>query len=170
MSETSLTYKEFVLPASVVTKRDVSQLVNEAERVDSELTTATVRAHITTGVAVSPVFSGTFSDFLALNKLEFEESKARTALIKQLRLLKDNVPIIHLTFAVSADIESLQKLTAWFRQSVSPQVVLEVGLQPALVAGVYIRTTNHVHDLSLRAALAGKHDLLVKELEGLRSA
>lgn len=115
-------YTKFSLPPSVVTKRDVSRLVDEAERIDGEMTTATVRAHVASGVAASPMFSGQFSDFLAQNKLVFEESKARTDLIQQLRKLKDKAPIIHLTLAVQADAESLQKLTQWFRNSVHPQV------------------------------------------------
>jgi len=118
--------------------------------------------------AETPAFSGQFTDFLTDNKLDFSESKVRTDIIKELRLLKTKAPVVHTTFAVPADIESLQTLAAWFRKSVHPQVLLEIGLQPALVAGVYIRTPNHVHDMSLRSALAGKREVLVKDLEELR--
>ena len=161
-------YTTLVLPSSVVTKRDVSRMVTEAERIDSEMTTATVHAHIANGMVQSPAFSGQFSDFLTQNKLVFEESGARTELIQQLRKLKDAAPVVHLTLAVQADPESLQQLTQWFRNSVHPQVVVAVGLQPALVAGVYVRTPNRVLDYSLRHALEGKHSMLVGELEALR--
>jgi F0F1-type ATP synthase delta subunit len=53
---------------------------------------------------------------------------------------------------------------------VHKQAVIEVGLQPALIAGVYIRTPNHVQDLSLRAMLKGGRDILIKELEALRGS
>jgi F0F1-type ATP synthase delta subunit len=61
----------------------------------------------------------------------------------------------------------LQELIAWLRSSVHPQAVISVGLQPALVAGVYLRTPNHVHDLSMRAVLKKSRGLLTKELEAL---
>ena len=82
--------------------------------------------------------------------------------------MKDKVPVIHMTFAVQADPTSLQQIVQWLRSSVHPQVVISVGLQPSLVAGVYMRTPNHVRDLSLRTLLTGQHEVLVKELEALR--
>jgi len=62
----------------------------------------------------------------------------------------------------------LQELVLWFRKSVNKQTLLEVGLQPALVGGVYIRTPNHVHDFSLRSKLQGQRELLMTELGALR--
>ena len=155
-------YTKFVLPTSVVTKLDVSRLVNELEKVDNELTAAAVRKQD----HVQPVMSQQLAEFLEQNKVSLDEGD-RGDLIKQLRLLKENVPVIHMTFAVTADQESLQKLVQWLRAE-TPQAVIAVGLQPGLVAGVYLRTPNHVHDLSLRNALDGRRDVLVKELETLR--
>jgi len=155
-------YTKFVLPTSVVTKLDVSRLVNELEKVDNELTAAAVRKQD----HVQPVMSQQLAEFLEQNKVSLDDDD-RGDLIKQVRLLKDNVPVIHMTFAVTADQESLQKLVQWLRAE-TPQAVIAVGLQPGLVAGVYLRTPNHVHDLSLRNALDGRRDVLVKELETLR--
>ena len=115
-----------------------------------------------------PTMSAQLSEFLKKNDLNLEESKTRSALIKQLRTMKDKVPIVHMTFAVETDAESLQQLAAWLRSSIHPQAVIDVGLQPALVAGVYLRTPNHVHDLSLRGKLQGSRELLVKELGAFR--
>lgn len=169
MSETAIkTYADFVLPGNVVTQIDVSRLVREMERVDNELTASSVRKKAGVAEAAKPALSSQLADFLAQNKLSIEGSRERDNLIKQVRLLKDKVPVIHMTFAVTADGESLEKLVAWVRGTVHPQAVIEIGLQPDLIAGVYIRTPNHVHDFSWRALLKGKHDLLVKELEALR--
>ncbi len=155
---------DFVLPIAIITKVDVSRLVTEVEKVDNELTTAAVRAKKGSRKHAQPILSQQLTDFLESNKTELSNSQARRELIKQLRTLKDKVPIIHMTFAAQADRESLQQLTQWLRSSIHPQAVIEVGLQPALVAGVYMRTPNHVYDLSLRALLQGKHESLVKEL------
>lgn len=164
------TYADFILPPSVVSKRDVSRLVDEVERVDNSLTTSLVRAKTGITEQISVVLSEGLKEFLIQNQLTLKSSRERTDLIKQLRQLKDTVPVIHMTFAVTADPDSLQQLTAWLRTSVHRQAVISVGLQPALVAGVYLRTPNHVHDLSLRAMLDGSHGILVKELETLRAS
>lgn len=169
MSKTETkTYTDFALPANVVSKLDVSRLVRDAERVDNELTNSTVRKKTGAKNVTASVLSDQLTEFLAINKLSFQDSKERSQLIKQLRVLKDKVPVTHMTFASVADPESLQSIALWLRESVHPQAVIEVGLQPALVAGVYLRTPNHVHDLTLRGKLQGQRGLLVKELEALR--
>lgn len=169
MTEEVIVKETLTLPASIVTLRDLARLVEEAEELDNELTTTTVRAHVSQGVPEQPIVTAAFADFLAENHLEFNESKAREQLVKQLRALKDEVPVVHMTFAVPADNESLQQLASWVRQSLHKQAVLEIGLQQALVAGVYVRTTNRIHDLSMRTALKGKRDILLKDLEAFRA-
>lgn len=165
------THESFVLPMSIVSKLDVAHLVNEAERVDNELTTIDVRTKAESSLQTNaPAMSEQFTAFLEQNAITFNDSRERSHLIKELRLLKDNVPTIHMTFATEADRESLQQLAKWLRESIHPQAVIAVGLQPALVAGVYLRTPNHVMDLSLRAALKGGRGLLTKELEALRGS
>lgn len=169
MSESDVkTYADFVLPPSVVSKVDLSRLVSEAELIDTELTAMAVRAKTSNQQQSAPVLSTPLTEFLGQNQLTFGASQQRSDLVKQLRLLKDKVPVIHMTFAVTADRESLQQLAVWLRASIHPQAVISVGLQPALVAGVYLRTPNHVHDLSLRAKLKGSHSVLIKELEMIR--
>jgi len=162
------TYADFVIPSGVVTRIDVAHLLSELEWVDNELTTATVRVKAGAEQQAKPSVSGVLEEFLTSNDLKIDSSSARSDLIKQVRLLKDKVPVIHMTFAVTADQESLQELIAWLRTSIHPQAVISVGIQPALVAGVYLRTPNHVHDLSMRAVLKKSRGILTKELEALR--
>lgn len=164
-----LTYSEFTLPPAVVSKVDVSRMIHEFEQLDNELTSIAVRAKVGAGGQPSLAISEPLTEFLRLNNLKVDEDgRKRSELVKQLTLLKDKVPVIHMTFAVTADRESLQQLAAWLRGSIHPQAVISVGLQPALVAGVYVRTPNHVHDLSLRAKLRSSRDILTKELEAIR--
>jgi hypothetical protein len=171
MSDAALkTYESYVLPTSVVTKIDISRLVSEAERVDNEMTAAAVRSKATAGQQAQPVLSSQLLEFLQQNTVSINSGQERSSLLKQLRLLKEKAPVLHMTFAVTADLESLQQLASWVRSSIHPQAVIAVGLQPALVAGVYLRTPNHVLDLSVRGALEGRHGLLVQELETLRGS
>jgi len=158
-------YTEFVLPPSVVTKLDLSHLVTEIERVDNELTTKEVRQKTGSDDQSSPVFSDQLTGFIQINSLDLNNSNARSEIIKQARLLKDAASVVHMTFATTADRESLQTLAQWYREAVNPHVVISVGMQPGLVAGVYMRTPNHVHDFSLRARLESQRGELRKELE-----
>lgn len=166
--EITKTSADFVLPASVVTKIDVSHLVDELERIDNDLNTAEVRAENGGGEVRQPTLTEQMSDFLSQNELKIDSGKARIDLIKELRTLKDTVPIIHMTFAVTADPESLQEIAQWLRTTINPRAVIAVGLQPSLVAGVYVRTPNHVHDLSLRQMLRAGRGKLAEELGALR--
>ena len=168
MSEAIQSYTEFVLPTNIVSKTDVSRLVKEFERIDNALTTAAVRQKAGGGETERPAMSEQLASFLDKNAVNLENTTERTSFVKQLRLLKDKAPIVHMTFAVVADAESLQQLALWYRESIHPQTVIDVHIQPALVAGVYLRTPNHIHDLSLRAKLHGQHDALVQELGAFR--
>ena len=166
-SDESLNYTDFKLPPSVVVKLDVARLVNEIEQIDSRLSAASVREKVGVEDQVGLVISPAMEEFLQLNDLNIDDPQLRLQIIKQLRALKNNVPVIHMTFSVTADPESLQKIVSWLRESVHQQAVISVGLQPAIVAGVYMRTQNHIHDLSLRSMLKGQHDVLLSELKSL---
>jgi len=166
----ALTFADFALPTNIVSKSDVSRLVAEFEQVDDQLTTAAIRSKTGAGQPAPLSLSQQLTEFMNQNKLRPSTSKERSELIKQLRLLKDSVPVMHMTFAVEADRESLQQLVQWLRSSVHKQAVITVGIQPALIAGVYMRTPNHVRDLSLRASLKGSRGVLVKDLEALRGS
>lgn len=158
---------EFVLPPSIVTKHDLARLIDEMERIDSELTTRD--AHIKANIPVTSeiTFTDQMTDFLAVNNLEIGDTAERADLLKRMRRFKMSSPVIHMTFASSADTESLRQLVVWLRQSVHSQSVVAVGLQPSLIGGVYIRTPNQVHDFSMRAKLAGHRDIIIREVEAL---
>lgn len=162
----NLDYRSFKLPLAVVTRIDLARLVTEIENIDSSLQSADVRSR--TGVE-SPALeaSDVAQDFLQMNNLSLDDQKSREQLVKALRQLKAKAPKVHASFAIPADHDSLVEMVKWFRESVNPQVVLDVGLQPDLIAGVYLRTDNHVHDFSLRSSLTSHHDMLVGQLKEL---
>ena len=161
------TGSELLLPDAVVSRIDISRLASEMERVDNELHTAKLRKGVSPHKSATPIMSEHLIDFLEINKFRLDDAKERTEIIKQLRHLKESAPVIHMTFSSNPDGSSLEKLVAWLRSNIHAQSVIDVGLQPALVAGVYVRTPNHVHDFSLRSLLDENRDVIVKELETL---
>lgn len=155
-----------VIPPSIISKVDISRLLNEVIALDHEMAAASIRTRAGATIAASsPVLSDQLTDFLAANRLEITDTPHRTQLITCLRRLKAEAPIIHITFAATADQHSLQQLAAWIRNSIHSQAVISVGLQPSLIGGAYIRTTNHVFDFSVRTQLAKSRGVIAKDLE-----
>ncbi len=157
----------FELPSALIGRADLARIVREVETIDSDLETQKVRGTAKNSYKM-PTMSRGLSDLIELNKINISDDQTRMTFKEQLKILKEKAPIIHMTFAVDADPESLQKLTEWIRQTLHPQALISVGLQPALIGGVYIRTPNHVHDFSMRALFASKRTLITEELEALR--
>lgn len=167
MTDQSTNNTGFVIPPTVVTKVDIARLLSEAETLDNDLTTAAIRTRTGASASPPPIISEQLTDFLTANQLKIDDDQQRQQLIAALRQLKSAVPTVHLTFASVADQTSLQQIVTWLRQSIHPQAVMTVGLQPSLIGGVYVRTANQVFDLSVRAQLANHRGALVKELEAL---
>lgn len=170
MSQTSITQADKLkLPRNVVSKLDVARLLAEFEQIDSQLDDAAIRQKVGATVSFESVMSEQLADFMSLNQLALSDSNLRDQVVTGLRTLKDEAPVVHMTFAAAVDQESLGQIIDWLRQSVHPQCLLIVGLQPNLVGGVYVRTPNHVHDLSLRGQLAKSRHLLVEAVEAVNA-
>ena len=161
--------KDYVLPPALIGRADLARLLREIESIDNELGAQKVRNRGTDTNASyhMPTMSRSLSDFIDLNEIDLSDDQGRMVLSERLRAVKDKAPVVHMTFAVDADPDFLQKLVGWIRTEVHPQALISVGLQPALIGGVYIRTPNHVHDFSLKALMQGKRNIIVNEFEGL---
>lgn len=157
---------KLVLPPALVTRADLSRLARDIETIDNELEAQKARNHATgkSGYTM-PVLSRALNDFADLNKLDLSDDQTRMLVKDQVKMLKEKAPVLHMTFAVEADPESLQKLVAYVRQEIHPLALISVGLQPNLVGGVYLRTPNHVHDFSVRNRLASTRGLIMQDLE-----
>ena len=154
----------YVFPSALISRADLARLVREVESLDNELEAQKVKG-LGDGGYHMPTMSRGLSDFIELNKIDVTQDHVRMTFKEQLRALKDKAPIIHMTFAVDAEPDFLQKLITWIRAEIHPQALVSVGLQPSLVGGVYVRTPNHVHDFSIKSLLAGKRELMIQQLE-----
>lgn len=161
--------QQYILPSTLVTRADLARLMREIEALDNDLESQKVRNHASgkAGAYHLPTMSRSLNDFLELNHIDIADDKVRVVLRETLKDTKEHAPVMHMTFAVEADPEFLQQLVTWLRQQIHPQALVSVGLQPALVGGVYVRTPNHVHDFSIRSLLEDKRDIIRNELEGL---
>ena len=161
---------DLVLPSSLATRSDLQRVIAEIERIDNSLNSAQIHEQIGHPADDSLTTSRQLADFLQINDIDIKNGEDRSRLLHDARHLKITAPVIHVTFATSADNDELTKIVDWVRQSVHPMAVLAVGLQPSLIGGVYIRTTNKVFDFSARSQLANGRHIIKRELEALSGA
>ena len=161
---------DLALPSSLATRSDLQRVIAEIERIDNSLNSAQIHEQIGHPADDSLTTSRQLADFLQINDIDIKNGEDRSRLLHDARHLKITAPVIHVTFATSADNDELTKIVDWVRQSVHPMAVLTVGLQPSLIGGVYIRTTNKVFDFSVRSQLANGRHIIKQELEALSGA
>lgn len=152
------------LPPEVVTKRHLVRLINELETVDNALTSRSIRRSVKVTDKNAVEVPSSVKDFFELNNWKVTNNTNRSKALGQLRTLRRNAPVTHLTFAADADEASLREIAGWLRQTVHPHVVLETGLQPGLVAGMYMRAQNRIFDYSLRSRLESQRSILIEAL------
>lgn len=154
----------FVLPVSVVGRVDVGRLQRETEALHEFLQQSAIRQPGTQPKL--PKTSRLLDETIQANKLNvLVEDDCK----KLLKLLKDtyaHAPILHMSFGADPSPAFTQKLIAWLRTEIHPQVLLQIGLQPNIGAGCLVRTTNKYFDFSLRHRFVERRELLVKALVG----
>lgn len=158
-----------VFPPAIVSRVDVAHLIQDIERCDQEMIASDTRQR--SGIKsvqqeIAP--SDLVQSFLSANQLTLGDGRERRALLQALERTKKTLPVVHVTFAAEANREHLEQVIAWLRSHVHSQAVVETGIQPALIAGAYVRTSNQVFDFSLRGALKGGRAILKREIGALR--
>jgi hypothetical protein len=158
---------EYTLPVSLTGHSDLSRLGRAVELLEGNLQAQRVRN--ADAPVQLPSIGQALSDFIEQNKLDVTDADVLAELKAQLRKIKDHAPVMHMTFANEVDPYLLQKLVMWLRTEIHPHALLDVGLQPGLVGGVYLRTPNKVHDFSVKALLKNKRDIIFEELQKLNA-
>src|SRR5487761_1539900 len=153
---------KFTLPPSLVGPIDLSRLLRELDTINEHLMQLKLRH---SGAEIKlPKTTGLLDQLVMHNKLNLLHEKERLALINFLVAVKDQSPVIHMSFSSDPSEAFLEKLMNWLRQEIHPYLLLTVGLQPNVGAGCILRTTNKYFDLSLKQSFQTKRDILVKKL------
>lgn len=158
------------LPISVMRKQDLIRLIDEFEQLDANLTTYEASSKVQEVGPFEEKHSNTMQQFINENELNIYDHKQRLEVVTWLRQTRRDSLAVHLTFAAEVDQPTLEQMTGWIRSVVGASALIEVGLQPNLIAGVYIRTRNRVFDYSLKARLRQQRNILIDELEALSGA
>jgi hypothetical protein len=151
------------LPSRISGSSDLAKTQRELEKVDDFLYQTRLRMP---GRPVTlPKSSKMLDELVEVNSLSLLEEADRKKLLDELDKLSAHSPVMHISFASEPSNAFLEKIVGWSRENIDPFVLVNVGLQPSVIVGCEVRTTNKVFDLSLRNKFEQMHDVLVKKLE-----
>jgi len=155
--------QKLMLPTLMSSPAEVSRVRRELEALDGYLEAQRLREP---GMPMDrlPKLSRMLSELAETNKLNLLHHTVRQQLEQYLDDVRAHAPVIHVSFASDPSSASLQKIITWLRQNIRPDVLVRVGLQPGIVAGCVVRTTNRYFDFSLRKHLEEQTPFLLDAL------
>lgn len=160
--------KELQLPLQIIGKMDVARIIRELEGLEDWLTQSAIRK--SEEGAVLPRTSRLLEEFAAFNHLNFLKTEDRQSAQKFLKGILESAPVIHISFASDPSAAFTNKIIAWLRNNIDPQILLNVGLEPSIAAGCVIRSGNRQFDGSLRQSFAAQRQLLSYLITGKSEA
>jgi F0F1-type ATP synthase delta subunit len=152
------------LPTFVVSQADVAKLQRELNGLNDFFTTAKARQ---TGTAMQlPKLTRILNQLAHENRINLLEEADRNKLAAALAELYEQAPSLHISFASEPSPKALETLVVWVRTNIHPHSLIQIGLQPSIAAGCFLRTPNKVFDMSLRTTLKNSEPYLVKLIAG----
>lgn len=159
---------ELKLSTNIVSRTEVRRLLRELSSLDDFFISASRREP---GTPISPPrASGMLQQLANDNNINLLEAEQRQSLIVWLDQVEKKSPQVHISFASDPSPKAIDTILGWFRTNVHPQLLLQIGLQPNIVAGCIIRTPNKWFNLSLRSYLDKQRPYLVSLIAGADSA
>jgi F0F1-type ATP synthase delta subunit len=154
---------EFKLPLGIVSQVDVARMLREVNNINEFFIQANVRK---AGSSMqTPKTSRLLEQIARDNEYNLLEENDRQRLAGSLDQILGKAPLIHISFAAEPSPSAVEKILVWFRSSIHPQALLQVGLQPNIAAGCVVRTHNKVFDMSLREHLSQQQKYLVQLID-----
>jgi F0F1-type ATP synthase delta subunit len=152
---------ELTLPTVIASRQDITHVHRELRLFDDAAMQSVMRHD---NPVKFPPISSKLRGLVQQNQVDLREEADRKKLLQTLDVLKNNAPTIHISFPVEPSPEVLQKLVAWLRKEIDPRIVIRVGMQPTIAAGVIVRTPNHQFDFSLRQHLQKNRAKLIERI------
>lgn len=152
---------ELTLPTVIASRQDITHVHRELRLFDDSAIQSVMRHD---NPVKYPPISSKLRGLVQQNQIDLRDETARKKLLISLDALKNNAPTIHISFPAEPSPEVLQKLVTWLRKEIDPRIVIRVGMQPTIAAGVIVRTPNHQFDFSLRQHLQKNKAKLIERL------
>lgn len=151
------------LPAVIASPSDVKSLRRELEVLNDFMHQASLRKG---GKAVKmPQTSRLLDELADLTSANLLRQQDRDKLLKYLELLLKKAPVLHVSVASEPSVMFVEQLVLWLRANIHPQVLIRIGVQPAITAGCIVRTPNKQFDFSLRHTFDDRKGSLIDALK-----
>ena len=157
---------ELKLPQIVASKVQLIKLIREVEDQINERTQKQITEEQTGDLREVANPSRSLKQLFELNDLEINDRNLEKVR-DQLRELRAKAPVIKVSFADEPDLKITEQLVDWFRKEISPNVLIQVGIQPMIAGGMMLRTPSKVFDFSLRQFLMNNRDKLSEALHNV---
>jgi F0F1-type ATP synthase delta subunit len=154
--------RTLALPTLASSPADIGRLIRELETIDETLLQLQLR-HAGEQPRL-PKTSYLLNKFAEHNQLNLLNAADRQYARRFLELVKQKAPQLHISFSADPSPAFMEKLLAWLRREIHPQVLVSTGLQPNIGAGCIVRTVNHHFDLSLKQNFVNSRSLLIEKI------
>lgn len=155
--------KRLILPAEISGRDDVTKSLRELESLNDFM----LQAELKRANLRLPAVSRLLASLAEANNYDLADKRQRLQLITFLNRIRSLAPQIHLSLASEPSQTALTKIIGWLRAELSAYTLLEIGIQPSMVAGCRIRTTNKLFDFSLRRQLEAAEPALRQKVAEL---
>jgi F0F1-type ATP synthase delta subunit len=152
---------ELTLPTVIASRQDITHVHRELRLFDDAAMQSVLRHE---NPVKYPPISTKLRGIVQQNQIDLRDDASRKKLLDALEKLKTTAPTIHISFPAEPSPEVLQKLVTWLRKEIDPRIVIRVGMQPTIAAGVIVRTPNQQFDFSLRQHLQKNRSKLIERL------
>jgi F0F1-type ATP synthase delta subunit len=145
--------KPFVLPNNIYSPDQVSTVVLDLNTFQGELRDDQARAKIKSKKTEAPEPTALLRDVLDAAGLDNPTPDALDELRKLLENMLAKAPVAHVTLAALPKLPIKTKFAAWFRQEISPNMLLTFAVRTDIGGGAVVQTGSHVYDFSFRNLL-----------------
>jgi hypothetical protein len=153
---------ELTLPTVVASRQDITHVHRELRLFDDAAIQSVMRHD---KPVKYPPISAKLRKVVQQNQIDLRDETARKKLLASLDVLMNKAPTIHISFSAEPTPEILQKLVEWLRKEIDPRIVIRVGMQPTIAAGIVLRTPNQQFDFSLRQHLHKNRAMLIERIK-----
>jgi hypothetical protein len=139
---------KLLLPPDIVGAVDVKRLIRELDYIDDSFLQFKLRHKDNS--AKLPTTSILLDLIVSENNFNLLHETHRKELNNFLKSIREDAPMIHMSFSANPSNKFLKRLMEWLRAELHPQILLTVGLEPNIGAGCILRTNNKLFDMSLK--------------------
>lgn len=151
---------ELKLTDSIASKTDIIRLYRELDLYCNQEIQNKIRQDESKEISVS----SQLNEFAVKNSIDLSNKTDCELFLKAISAFKEKLIVIHISFPVEPSLSCVHKLVAWFRQNIDQNIVVNIGLQPSIAAGIIVRTPNKQFDFSLRRRLYEQSNKLQEAL------